>query len=284
MLSYRHAFHAGNYADLLKHLIQIEILDYLGEKPKGFTYIDTHAGAGGYRLDSAQANKTEEYREGVGRWFGPTALKRKNWPELARYLERVEQFNPQARLTHYPGSPVIAANCLRPQDSAWLFELHPSDFPLLAERFKNNRRIRVSQQDGFQGVLGLLPCPSRRALVLIDPPYEQKGDYQKVVATVGKIHRKMANTIVALWYPVVQRAQINQLEKQLVDSGVRRVQLFELGVRQDSDGHGMTSAGMIVINPPWTLFAKMEQLLPRLAEALSQDGRPHWRCQQLVAE
>lgn len=284
MLSYRHSFHAGNYADLLKHLIQLEILDYLTEKPKGFTYIDTHAGAGGYRLDSQQAGKTAEYRAGIGRWFGAEGLPRKNWPELDNYLSLIDSFNPDGRLIHYPGSPAIAAARLRPQDKAWLFELHPSDYPLLAQRFQDQRAIRTQKQDGYQGLLSLLPCPTRRALVLMDPPYELKGDYQQVVSVISKAHRKMANTIFALWYPVVERRQVERLEAQFRQSGIGRIQLFELGLRADSEGHGMTSAGMLVINPPWRLFNTLETLLPKLAHVLSQDGQPHWRCQELVGE
>lgn len=284
MLSYRHSYHAGNYADLLKHLIQIEILSYLVQKPTGFSYIDTHAGAGMYQLTAAQAQKTLEYQQGVGRWFGDNALALDEWPEMKEYLQLVQSFNPKGPLSCYPGSPLIANSYLREQDNAWLFELHSTDYPLLQKSVGRQRKIRARQEDGYQGLLSLLPTPTRRALVLIDPSYEQKDDYQKVVKTIAKAHKKMANTLFALWYPVVDRAQISRLEKELKATGIEKIQLFELGLGADSEGRGMTSAGMIVINPPWTLYERMQTLLPRLAAALSEDGKPHWRCEVLAAE
>lgn len=279
MLSYRHGFHAGNFADVLKHCVQVEIISYLQKKEAPLDYIDTHAGAGRYALASDMAQKNCEYMNGVGRLFEGCEL-----PGLENYLSLIHGLNSQGTLRHYPGSPLVAAKTLRPHDKAWLFELHPSDAETLRRHVPRGRQFQVREEDGFSGLASLLPSRARRALILIDPPYEQKADYQRVVTALQLIHRKMATATVALWYPVVERHRNHALEKQLRGSGIRNIELFELGIHADAEGHGMTSAGMIVINPPWTLRGQMEALLPQLAEALSADGRPHYRCQTLVAE
>ncbi len=283
MLSYRHAFHAGNFADVLKHLIQVEILQYLQQKEKPFVYIDTHSGAGLYSLQSAEAEKNAEFETGIGR------LQDCDWPELQSYLNAVANSRPdhdQSGLTAsqlYPGSPRLGQLFLREQDRAQLFELHPQDFRLLDELMATDRRLRVEQSDGFKGLIAALPPRERRGLVLIDPPYEIKSDYELVVDTLIKAHRRFATGIYALWYPVVERSRINKLEQQLKASGIARIQLFELGLSADTEGRGMTSSGMIVINPPWTLKDKMQNLLPRLSQHLAGE-QGVWRCEELAGE
>lgn len=278
MLSYRHAFHAGNFADVLKHLVQVEILHYLQQKDKPFIYIDTHAGAGVYSLDSFESEKTAEHLNGI------SVIQHLEWTELARYLEQVQKVNQQqSTQTLYPGSPAIAQNMLREHDKAVMFELHPNDFKLLQNNMQDDARIKVHNQDGFNGLLAMLPPQIKRGLILIDPPYEIKTDYQTVVDTLIKAHKKFATGTYALWYPVVERERVNILEKQLKDSGIRNIQLFELGLKADTTARGMTSAGMIVINPPWTLANTLNGLLPKLAQHL---GSHHgvWRSLTLVEE
>ena len=181
MLSYRHAFHAGNHADVLKHLVLIELLDYYGRKDKPWYYIDTHAGGGCYALDSEQAGKTAEAADGIGRLWGREDLP----PAVASYVEAVRQFNPQGRLLFYPGSPALAMTRARAHDRLRLFELHPADFESLQRTFtREQERVQVRRADGFAALKSLLPPPSRRAGVLIDPPYEVKEDYRRVVDTV----------------------------------------------------------------------------------------------------
>ena len=279
MFSYRHGFHAGNFADVLKHHVQVEILSYLKKKEAPFDYIDTHAGAGTYRLQSAMAQKNQEYLSGIGKLYGSDAL-----PELGPYLKLVAELNSGGSLNCYPGSPMVAARLLRPQDRAWLFELHPGEVESLRENFRSNKQCRVREEDGFHGLAALLPTQSRRALILIDPPYEQKLDYQRVVSALSLIHRKMSTATVALWYPVVARRQIDLLIQQIAASGIRKIDRYELGVRADSEGHGMTASGMIVVNPPWTLREQMERLLPELAGRLSEDGGLHYRCELVVGD
>lgn len=278
MLSYRHAFHAGNYADVLKHLIQIEILSHLIKKEKPFTYIDTHAGAGLYALRSEQAEKTAEYKKGIGRLYDL------GWEELEEYTAIVKACNEHKQLEFYPGSPKISQYFLREKDKAWLFDLHPTDYQLLEKCFSTDKRFIVKSEDGFDALNRLLPPVSKRGFVLIDPPYEIKNDYDRVVEVVKKAYRKFSTGTYAIWYPVVDRGRINRLEKKFIESGIRNISLFELGEIEDCSGLGMTSAGMIVINSPWRLFQTMEELLPKLANILGEDGKQVFRCQQLVGE
>lgn len=278
MLSYRHSFHAGNFADLLKHIVQVEALEHLTKKDKPFDYIDTHSGAGLYALSAPQSKKTAEYKDGIGK------IKAADFPELAEYFAVIDHYNDSDELTHYPGSPAIAMQYLRSKDRGWLFELHSTDTRLLEQLTSRNRKIRVQQSDGYKGLLGLLPPASRRALVLMDPPYEIKDDYQKVSDTLIKAHSKFATGTYALWYPVVERKRINQLELQLRKSGIRNIQQFELGMKADTNEHGMTAAGMIVINPPWTLMQRMQDLLPKLVAAIDTTGEAFYRIETLVEE
>ena len=279
MLSYRHGFHAGNFADVLKHIVLVDLLDHLTQKEKPFEYIDSHAGAGLYKLSSPQANKTAEYEGGISR------LNEEDFPELARYLSLVgEVCNEHAsRPNHYPGSPWIARQYLRERDRAWLYEAHPTDFAALEKLMRGDSRMRCQQEDGFKGLLSHLPPTTKRGLVLIDPSYEIKSDYQQVVDYLIKAHRKFPSGVYALWYPVVDRARIDRLKQKLANSGIRRIQLFELAVQADSNEHGMTASGMVVINPPWTLLERMQQLLPKLLGKLDQQGG-FYRCEQLVGE
>ena len=278
MLSYRHSFHAGNFADVIKHIVIIEILEHLAKKDKAFEYIDTHAGAGIYDLESAQATKLHEYNNGIGK------LDAEDWPELAVYFEIIRSFNENGALNYYPGSPMIARHLLRAQDRAWLYELHPADFDLLNNNIDGNRRLRAKHEDGLKGLLSLLPPLSRRGFVLIDPSYEVKSDYLQVVNTLTAAYKKFSTGTYAIWYPVVDRARIDQLENTLINSGIKNIQRFELALAPDSAARGMTSSGMIVINPPWTLMKKMSQLLPKLVATLAEDNNGFFKCDVLVEE
>ena len=278
MLSYRHSFHAGNFADVLKHIVLVETLEYLTRKDKAFTYIDTHAGAGLYDLRSDQALKRNEWTQGIGKVDLDT------WPELSHYFDPIRSNNRDKPLTFYPGSPLFAQHFLRPQDRAHLFELHTSDYPLLKQAIGNDRRTSIENTDGFAGLKKLLPPPSRRGLILIDPSYEVKLDYETVFKAIHYAHRKFSTGIYALWYPVVQRPRIETLEAQFKDSGIRNIQQFELGLAPDSDQPGMTASGMIVINPPWVLLDKMNQILPKLVETLETGTGAFYRSEVLVEE
>tara|TARA_Y100000782_G_scaffold71835_2_gene77705 strand:- start:54850 stop:55686 length:837 start_codon:yes stop_codon:yes gene_type:complete len=278
LLSYRHSFHAGNFADILKHIVAVEILEHLTKKDKPFEYIDTHSGTGLYNFKSAQARKLEEHAGGIGK------LQQKEYPELTRYFDVVNSYNDKGQGNFYPGSPLFAKYFLRPQDRAWLFELHPEDFKTLCMNTSRQRKIKVACSDGLKGLDGLMPPASRRALVLIDPSYEIKTEYNQVFSAIEKAHKKFATGTYALWYPVVDRPTINKLKNKFIRSGIKNIQCFELGVRPDSDEHGMTSSGMIVVNPPWGLFDKMSKLLPKLAKTLGESDELIYKCDQLVDE
>ena len=282
MLSYRHSFHAGNFADVLKHLVLVEMLDHLTQKETPFEYIDTHAGSGLYNLRSTDAQKLQEHTKGIAQ------LNVSEFPELAQYFEVIETFNTTTNSldtpAFYPGSPMIAQYFLRPQDRAWLFELHPQDFTLLKQNMGNSKKIKVQCTDGFDGLKALLPPGSRRGLVLIDPSYEIKSDYDRVIEKVLSGYKKFSHGMFAIWYPVVARHRIDGLELKLLHSGIKNIQRFELGIAEDSAERGMTSSGMIVINPPWTLFKKMSDLLPKLAQQIKQDEQPCYKCDVLSGE
>lgn len=277
MLSYRHSYHAGNHADVLKHIVLIEILEHLIKKDSTFDYIDTHSGAGLYNLHSDHASKLQEYTQGIGK------LNRDEFPELASYFNILSKHNSTEKLSFYPGSPLIAADFLRNKDRAWLYELHPKDAELLLKNTGQNKNIRVMRDDGFKGLLSLLPPVSRRGLVLIDPSYEIKTDYGKVFTILAEAHKKFPTGTYALWYPVVDRKIIDQLERKFTRSGIKKIQRFELGMAADQFGTGMSASGMIVINPPWTLMDKMNTVLPKLVSAMGGDDA-FYKCDQLVEE
>lgn len=280
MLSYRHSFHAGNHADVLKHTVQSLIIEALKEKEKPFLYLDTHAGAGRYQLSGEHAERTGEYMEGIARIWQQDDLP----AELEPYMNVVRHFNRGEQLRYYPGSPLIARQLLREQDTLMLTELHPSDFPLLRQEFQKDERTRVARADGYQQLKAKLPPVSRRGLILIDPPYEIKTDYQAVVSGISEGHKRFATGVYALWYPVVMRQQIKRMLRDLEATGIRNILQIELGVRPDSDQRGMTASGMIVINPPWKLEAQMNSVLPWLHKKLVPAGTGHTLVNQVVAE
>ncbi|AZP44468.1 MULTISPECIES: 23S rRNA (adenine(2030)-N(6))-methyltransferase RlmJ [Rahnella] len=280
MLSYRHSFHAGNHADVLKHTVQSLIIESLKEKEKPFLYLDTHAGAGRYQLSGEHAERTGEYLEGIARIW-----QRDDIPEeLAAYMSVVNHFNRNESLRYYPGSPLIARQLLREDDKLHLTELHPSDFPLLRSEFQKDDRTRVARADGYQQLKAQLPPPSRRGLILMDPPYEMKTDYQDVVKGIQEGYKRFATGTYALWYPVVMRQQIKKMLRDLEATGIRRILQIELGVRPDSDQRGMTASGMIVINPPWKLEQQMNNVLPWLLKVLVPSGTGHTTVNWVVPE
>lgn len=280
MLSYRHSFHAGNHADVLKHTVQSLIIEALKEKEKPFLYLDTHAGAGRYLLSGEHAEKTGEYLEGIARLWQQDDLP----TELEPYMTAVRHFNRSGQLRYYPGSPLIARQLLREQDRLHLSELHPSDFPLLRAEFQKDERARVVRENGYQQLKSQLPPASRRGLILIDPPYELKSDYQDVVKGIQEGYKRFATGTYALWYPVVLRQNIKRLVHALEESGIRRILQIELAVRPDSDQRGMTASGMIVINPPWKLEGQMRSVLPWLHQVLVPEGTGHTSVNWIVPE
>jgi 23S rRNA (adenine2030-N6)-methyltransferase len=275
LFSYRHAFHAGNHADVLKHAILIHILDYLGQKDAPYWVIDTHAGAGLYRLDSDWASKNAEFADGIGRLWDRTDLP----PLLARYVERIRDYNGNGQLRHYPGSPWLALDALREHDRLRLFELHPTEAEVLVtnlERLGGTalRQTTIYATDGFEGMKALLPPPSRRGLVLFDPSYEDKQDYRRVALALKEGIKRFATGTYAVWYPQVQRRESQELPRQLEKAGVKRWLHASLSVKKPaSEGFGLHGSGMFLVNPPWTLAEQLKHALPWLKNVLGQDAR-----------
>jgi len=270
MLSYRHAFHAGNHADVLKHYLLVELLAYYSRKDKPWWYIDTHAGAGCYALDSEQAAKNAEFDGGIARLWND----KENLPEpLQAYVAAVAQFNPHGRLLFYPGSPALAMTQAREQDRLRLFEMHPTDVELLQQTFvRETDQVLVRRSDGFAGLRGLLPPPSRRAVVLIDPPYEVKEDYRRVVDTLKDAMKRFASGTYVVWYPLLARPEARQLPERLAEVGAESWLDVRLAVKGPSaDGFGMFGSGLFVINPPWVLPERLEVVMPWLVKALGED-------------
>jgi 23S rRNA (adenine2030-N6)-methyltransferase len=279
MLSYRHSFHAGNFADLLKHSIYIHCLQYMTQKPKSLRIIDTHSGAGIYSLKSSEAKKNSEHLTGIDRIYNHPQL-----PELLEEYRRViKTFNAQECHT-YPGSPTLAASCLRPIDQLFTHELHPADFRSLQNLLRSQKNAKVHNEEGMQSLLSLVPPPEKRALVLIDPSYEVKQDYQTVINQLVKAVKRFSTGTYLLWYPVVSRSRIDEIEKTLKKSGIRNIQLYELAISADAHESGMTSSGIIAINPPWTLWKLLEEALPFAVELLSENQSGFYRLEQLVEE
>lgn len=271
MLSYRHAFHAGNHADVLKHFIEIQLLDYLGQKSKPYWYIDTHAGAGAYSLTEGYATKNAEFESGIARLWQHNDLP----AALQRYIEVIQQLNPDGQLRHYPGSPWCAAEVMLASDKLRLFELHPSDYQLLQANFQHaGRRVQIQQTNGFDGLKAVLPPPPRRALILIDPPYEDKQDYQHVTHALKEGLKRFATGVYAVWYPCLQRVESRQLPEQLKKLPAKNWLRVELHVQKPSaDGFGMHGSGMFILNAPWTLPQTLREVMPYLTEHLAQDGQ-----------
>ena len=270
MLSYRHAFHAGNHADVLKHTVFVHLLRYLAHKEKPFWCIDTHAGAALHDLGKGYAAKKAEYQTGISRIWG-----RQDLPgALADYLQQVRSVNPDGDLRFYPGSPQIAWQLLRRQDRLRLFELHSTESARLQDFAREaGHRVVAQAGDGFIGLQSVLPPPSRRALVLIDPSYEDKRDYAHALAALRDALQRFATGVYALWYPQVQRAEsrrLPELLKRVRDRGWLHV---TLSVKAPvAGGLGLHGSGMFVLNPPWTLAEALGPLMPYLVKVLGQDA------------
>ncbi|WCE29679.1 23S rRNA (adenine(2030)-N(6))-methyltransferase RlmJ [Vibrio sp. SCSIO 43137] len=279
MLSYRHSFHAGNHADVVKHIVQSLILESLKNKEKPFVYHDTHSGVGRYDLTHEWSEKTGEYKQGIARVWQQS----ESPEELSEYLSAVQQLNTGSELRYYPGSPRIARAQLRDQDRMVLTELHPSDYPLLEQEFHHDRQVKIHKDDGFKVLKASLPPKERRGLVLIDPPYELAKEYRDVVRAIAQSHKRWATGIYAIWYPVVNRCDIDDMLDGLKSLGIRKILQIELGVAPDSNERGMTASGMIVINSPWKLEKQMEHVLPYLKQKIAP-ATGHYTLEWLVPE
>lgn len=274
MFSYRHAFHAGNHADVLKHIIFAYILDYFKQKETPFWVIDSHAGVGAYQLDGQWAQQSNELETGISK-----IIKTSNPPQpVQHYIEIISAYNQNQGISLYPGSPSIAYQALRPHDKLFLFELLEQDYTdlknLFTRQYKaNHRQVKINCSDGFNGLLGLLPPQPKRAIILIDPPYENKNDYKLLTNTIKAALKKFPTGCYAIWHPLVQRIQANELQHNLRKLPVKWLHA-SLSVKQpSSNGLGMHGSGMFVINPPWQLPQALATTIPFLLQTLAQDNK-----------
>ncbi|MGB2832034.1 MAG: 23S rRNA (adenine(2030)-N(6))-methyltransferase RlmJ [Methylotenera sp.] len=285
MLSYRHAFHAGNHADVLKHYVLGLVLAYTKLKDKPFWYIDTHAGAGMYSLTDGYATQNAEYEQGIAKLIAAQNLPK----PLADFVMQVKDFNVSSHssdsLQLYPGSPAIAQDFLRADDKMRLFELHPNDCKLLIENFRGQgKQTKIEMQDGFAGIKTCLPPPPRRAVVLIDPPYEDKQDYQRVVNAIKDSLSRFATGTYLVWYPILQRPEPRNMIEQLMSLNLPNWLHVAMTIQAPSkEGFGMHGSGLFIINPPWSLPQILDETMPLLTNLLALDSSASYLVESKIA-
>ncbi len=272
MLSYQHAYHAGNFADVHKHLTLHAVIDHLLRKKSSITYVDTHAGRGLYPLDAAETVRLQEYREGViPLWRGRQALT--NEPLLSDWLAALESAQPDSsQLTHYPGSPWWMGYRLRNGDRQWLYELHPGEHELLAQQSFQEAVERI-HGDGLKGLMQRLPVKTPRLCVLIDPSYERKTEYLEVAQTLLSLMRKARHAVVLVWYPLLPAGRHRELLEGVRDGGLRKVWYGEFTRQAPAEGQrGMVGSGMLVVNPPWGFDERLSAAMGPVVDHLGTPG------------
>jgi 23S rRNA (adenine2030-N6)-methyltransferase len=280
MLSYRHIFHAGTFADVHKHIGLSLLLQALTQKPAPFCYVDAHAGSAFYHLSEHAAMLHAEYRTGIGRLWelsDPPALVRP-------YLDTVRAANPDGQLRYYPGSPALARRWLRPQDRLIALEQHPTDGQTLCQVFTHDPQVAVHQRDTYEGLRALLPPAEKRGLVLLDPSYEVKTEYRRVADCLQAIYPHWRHGIYAIWYPRLPGDPARVLRQALQNSGIHKILQAELWVQPDDHPLGLLGSGLLVINPPWRFEQQLQSLLPWLWQHLVPPGLGRWSLGWLVAE
>lgn len=282
-MNYRHAFHAGNFADVVKHAILTRILAYLMRKEAPFRVIDTHAGVGLYDLFGDQAERTGEWVDGIGRLIG-TGLPEPAAALLAPYVEAVKARNPDGVLRYYPGSPFITRHLLRVQDRLMALELHPDDAAALKENFAGDIQTRVTHLDGWAALGTHLPPREKRGLVLVDPPFEERGEFGRMVRALVKAHQRWPGGIYAFWYPIKEPAEVETFVRDLQATGIGKILRLEVTIRAPSAPPRLHGTGMVVVNPPFVLEEEMEIILPALAGLLADEGRGRWTIDWVAGE
>jgi 23S rRNA (adenine2030-N6)-methyltransferase len=282
-VNYRHAFHAGNFADVVKHTILTRILAYLMRKDAPFRVIDTHAGVGLYDLYGDQAERTGEWQDGILRLVESDLAP--NVSELlSPYLEAVRAQNEADELRYYPGSPFITRHMLRQQDRLMALELHPKDVEALRENFAGDFQTRVTHLDAWAAMGTHLPPKEKRGLVLVDPPFEEKGEFSRMVQSLEKAHKRWPGGIFAYWYPIKDPEDVDAYVAALEATGIRKILRIELTIRAPSFPPRLHGTGMIVVNPPYVLEEEMRTVLPVLADVLADEGRGRWSVDWVAGE
>ncbi len=272
-MNYRHAFHAGNFADVMKHIILVRLIEYLKLKPGAFRVIDTHAGIGRYSLTGEEAKRSPEWRDGIGKLL-KAELSPKAKTLIAPYLEAIEAENPNGSLARYPGSPLLARKLFRTQDRLSALELHPRDVEKLAALFEGDVQARVTALDGWLALNAYVPPKEKRGLVLVDPPFEERDEWRRIAEGLAKAHRKWATGIYALWYPLKEPREVNAFTADLKATGITRMLRAELLVERAVAGK-LYGTGMIIVNPPFVLEDELRTILPALVKILGRDGASH---------
>jgi len=282
-MNYRHQYHAGNFADVFKHAVMVRIIEYLKRKEKAFRVIDTHAGIGLYDLSSTEARKTGEWQGGVGKLLNaplPDAAR----TLLAPYLDLVRRMNPDGAFNVYPGSPLIARELLRWRDRLSAVEKHPQDADALRKLFSSDHQVKVMELDGWLALGAHVPPKEKRGLVLVDPPFEEEGEFARMADGLKKAHHRWPGGVYALWYPVKDRAGAETFRQTLKKSGMARILDCVLTIRPPSAAERLDGSGMVIVNPPYTLEAELRVILAALAGILAEDKAGNWSLEWLAGE
>ena len=280
LLSYRHLFHAGNFADVFKHALLTRLLIALSAKDKPYLYLDTHAGTGLYDLTHAWAQKAREYDNGIGRLWNDKTV-----PNLLEpYLEVVRAVNPNGKLRFYPGSPLIAKHFLRPSDRMVLVELNRTDHEALAAVFAREKRVAIQLIDGYQALRAYLPPPERRGLVLIDSSFDRTREFDRLFKALKEAHARWPTGVYATWYPLMETGTINDFAARVTRSAIRRVLRLEIVVRERDESGIIPGCGMLVVNPPWHFDDEAKAIVEWLTPRLNVSGRGSCLVNWLVPE
>lgn len=282
-MNYRHSFHAGNFADVMKHIVLTRIIEYLKLKEKAFRVIDTHAGSGIYALTEGDAARTGEWRGGIEKLLN-AKIEGRTEELLLPYLLSVQAQNGSGKPETYPGSPKITRYLLRKQDRMTAIELHPKDSKLLAKAFDGDFQTRVIELDGWLSLGAHLPPKEKRGLVLIDPPFEEPSEFERMVEGLQRAHGRWPGGIYALWYPVKDRKAVAKFHDALAQSGIAKVLRAELMIRGVSDEPRLDGCGMIIVNPPFVLEAELREILPALAQFLGEDAEAGFMLDWIAGE
>ncbi|NUS19061.1 MAG: 23S rRNA (adenine(2030)-N(6))-methyltransferase RlmJ [Mesorhizobium sp.] len=269
-MNYRHIYHAGNFADVLKHAVLARLIRYMQKKDGAFRVLDTHAGIGLYDLSSEEAQKTGEWADGIGKLMeaelGPQVSEL-----LEPYLSAIRELNPEGGIRFYPGSPKLARMLFRPQDRLSAMELHPEDYARLHRLFEGDHHTRITELDGWLALGAHLPPKEKRGIVLVDPPFEEEDEYQRLAGGLEKAYRRFPGGTYCLWYPLKKGAPIKEFHETLQALDIPKMLCAELTVRSDRGITGLTGSGLIIVNPPFTLKDELHQMLPALKDHLAQD-------------
>ncbi|MGO4173363.1 23S rRNA (adenine(2030)-N(6))-methyltransferase RlmJ [Bosea sp. TAF32] len=279
-MNYRHGFHAGNFADVLKHVVLTRVLLHLAAKPTPYRIIDTHAGSGRYDLGSEEALRTHEWKDGVAR-LDQSPLAPAAEELLAPYRAAIAGIRALYGAGAYPGSPWFCRNLMRPEDRLIAAELHPPTYQKLVEAIGRDRRCKALAIDGWTALRANVPPKERRGLVLIDPPFEQKDEFATLAAQFIAAHRKWPTGIYALWYPIKDLRAVERMVEEIVESGITRILRLEIAVDRPEAAGGLGATGLLIVNPPWLLAKEADILLPALTERLAQGPRPRYLCEAI---